>query len=171
MKFQKNVSNLHKTVAEMISTCPVFTGQAMRQEVPVSELFPDYNNNRDKYDIVLPNLQVVIEVHGQQHEKPVAFGGDQVAAIFRFQEGKKKDSDKEEIAILSGWTYMCFWYHEIKDLTSEKIVDLYKKNLNPNPVKAKPVKQSSFQKPTEDQKQQIRDRRKELYRKLKEKKK
>lgn len=62
-------SKLHSRVLEMILICPVFTGQAIREEVAVSELFPDYNNNRDRYDIVIPGLHIVVEVHGQQHEK------------------------------------------------------------------------------------------------------
>ncbi len=151
--------------------CPVFMGQAIREEVSVSELFPDYNNNRDRYDIVIPGLQVVIEVHGQQHEKITAFGGDLAAATYRFQSGKKKDSDKEEIAILAGWTYICFWYHEIPKLTTEQILDRYMTNLNQIPVAEKPAKRSSFYKPTEEQKQKQRDYQKAQYQRAKEMKK
>lgn len=145
-------------------------GQPVREEVQVSELFPNYNNNRDRFDIVLPNLKVVIEVHGQQHDRIVAFGGDLAAATYRFQSGKKKDSDKEEIAILAGWTYMCFWYYEIPALTTEQILDRYMNNLNARDV-IKPEKRSTFYKPTEEQKQKQRDYQKEQYRRMKEMKK
>ena len=68
-------SKRHKLVGTILKSSPYFSHMRIKEEVPVSKLVPDFPDNRKRVDWYIKDLRLVIEVHGEQHYKPVAFGG------------------------------------------------------------------------------------------------
>jgi glucan-binding YG repeat protein len=98
-------SRLHEEVGEFLRTSPLFKFQELHQEYSISKLNYFHPNPRLRYDWAIPNLLIVIECQGEQHYTPVQFGGvDYEEALQDFQEGQVKDKEKEEAALLAGWT-------------------------------------------------------------------
>lgn len=165
MEFAANASKLHKKVGELLNTTSPFKASLIRQEVPVSELFPSYPNSRDRYDWVLPDLSTIIECHGKQHEKVQTFGSAAEEAVMNFQTQQFRDSQKKEIALLHGWTYVVIWYYEEKKLDSEFLLNAYTSAFNPDTI----VKRKETVKPDwlvakqEEAKLRAREYRKQQY--------
>lgn len=85
----------------------------LKEEVPVSEICSNYPNNQDRFDFYIPEVCCIIEIHGEQHYRPVAFGGmDYRAANDRYIKQLKKDSMKREAAIQENLIYVIFKYDE-----------------------------------------------------------
>lgn len=123
-------SSLHRKTLEVLSQTPPFTTTRVQEEVAVSDLFSSYPNNRDRYDIVLPDFKCIIECHGIQHYKAQSFGMDAGDALIEFQSLKNRDAKKKEIALLHGWTYIEIPYTDEKRLNSEYLLEAYRANLN-----------------------------------------
>lgn len=172
MEFAINASKLHKKVGEILSTTLPFSGCDLKQEVPVSELFPNYSNNKERYDWVIPSLFIIIECHGKQHFQVATFGKEASEAVMDFQLQATRDKKKEEIAILSGWTYIMIPYTDEKLITSEYLLDQYKKNYNDKKLEVKVKKEIPEwqQELLDKQKQKSKEIRRELYQKAKLKK-
>jgi hypothetical protein len=170
MEFAKNASALHKKTGEILLLTSPFKGCTLRQEVPVSELFPSYSNNRDKYDWVIPELFVIIECQGIQHFKVQSFGLSAEEAVMAFQAQQFRDKQKEEVAILNGWTFIAIPYLDEKILTAEYLTAAYNKCFNNKDLekKKKKVKPDWQIKKETEQKDRARIYRKEQYRKNKE---
>jgi len=82
-----------------------------------------FDSGREKFDWVILDLMIVIECHGQQHYKPVCFGGiPEEEAKIRFQEQVLRDLKKMQAAQKAGWTYIIFKYDE-KDITPSILLD------------------------------------------------
>jgi len=93
----------------------VFKRIPIREEVSVRKLFPEYPSGRDFYDLVIPSLQLIIEVHGAQHEKLVSFGPEDAEECLRkLTHQKYRDRRKEDVARENNWNYLVIWYHELK---------------------------------------------------------
>lgn len=171
MEFAENASKLHKKIGEILSTTSPFEGCTLKQEVIVSSLFPSYPNNKDRYDWVIPSMFTIIEAHGIQHYKVATFGKEASEAVMDFQTQKLRDKQKEEIAILSGWTYIIIPYTDEKIVDSKYLISQYNLNYNPkSPAKKVEKEMPEWQKiKNEEAKQKSKAIRKELYRKAKEK--
>lgn len=172
MKFASNASKLHRRVGEVLSETRPFSGLRLEQEVPVSSLFPEYSNNRDRYDWVVPELSLIIEAHGKQHYEPSGFGEEYEKAIALFQRQQFKDAQKKEVALLNNWTFLEIPYTDEKKLDSTYILDLYNEHLNLEPVKKQKQKkqekssaQLEFQK---KQREEYNRQQRAYYRKIKE---
>lgn len=135
-KYAKNASKLHKTVGEGLSQ-GIFKEMTCLQEVQVSKLFPEYGNNRDRYDWIVKELNLVIEAHGSQHYKVATFGMDAEKAVMAFQSQKYRDEKKKEIALLNGWTYLEVPYTDLKKIDYEYILDKYNQHFNETPLSPK----------------------------------
>lgn len=170
MEFAANASKLHKKVGELLSVTSPFRAGLLRQEVAVSELFPSYPNNKDRYDWVLPDLSTIIECHGKQHYSVQTFGAAAEDAIMSFQAQQFRDSQKEEIALLHGWTYVIIPYTDEKLLTSEYLIDAYTKALNPDALVKKEVgaKPDWLIAKKKEANQRAREYRKQQYQRMKE---
>jgi len=109
----KNASKLHKHIGKLL--VELFPHNIVRQEYPVSKVNPSFKSNREKFDWVVLGINVVVEVHGQQHYKPVCFGGitiDEAKIIFRKRQ--EVDWEKQEAAFKAGWAYLVVKYTETK---------------------------------------------------------
>jgi len=120
----KNASKLHRRVGELLTSeeCP-FKNYQIRQEYHVSMVNPDYSSNREKFDWVILGLNVVIEIHGEQHYRPVCFGGITIDKAKRnFLRRLELDQEKKEAAQEALWAYVVVKYDE-KDITLEELVN------------------------------------------------
>lgn len=120
-KLARNASKLHKKIGTLLTESHVFRGYEIRQEYRVSDVNPEFKSNREKFDWVILGLNVVIEVHGEQHYSPVCFGGiSEEEAIEKYKDTKKRDREKKEAACMMGWAYVVVKYDE-KDITEEEL--------------------------------------------------
>ena len=131
-KLARNASKLHRMVGELLIEHTLFSGYEIRQEYRVSKVNPEFKSNREKFDWVVLGLKVVIEVMGQQHYRPVCFGGiDMVEAKSRFKKQQLRDEDKKQAALEAGWTYIVVRYDE-KCLTKEELLTRILERMNEN---------------------------------------
>lgn len=170
MEFATNASKLHKKVGELLNVTSPFKAGLLRQEVAVSELFPLYPNNKDRYDWVLPDLFTIIECHGKQHYVATKFGGNAEDAVMNFQSQQFRDKQKEEIALLNGWTYIIIPYNDEKKLDSEYLINAYTQALNPIALikKKVSVKPDWLVAKKKEANQQAKEYRKKQYQRMKE---
>ena len=114
----KNASKLHKHVGELL--VELFPNFDVRQEVCVSRINPSFESNREKFDWVVLRMNIVIEVHGEQHYAPVCFGGITIDQAKRnFVKRQEVDYEKEIAAKEAGWAYVVVKYDEKKITASE----------------------------------------------------
>ena len=101
----------------------------IQREVPVNKLFPKFRSGRERYDIVLPSMDIIVECHGAQHREIVRFGGqDAFKAYETLVKQRSRDRRKEEIALENDWRYAVIWYDELTG-NDEKDVLLVKDKL------------------------------------------
>lgn len=118
----KNASKLHKRIGELL-TCEhsQFANYELRQEYNVSKVNPDYSSNREKFDWAILGLDVVIEIHGEQHYRPVCFGGmTEDQAQKNFKRRQELDEEKRLAAEEACWSYVVVKYTE-KDITLQEL--------------------------------------------------
>lgn len=160
LQLAKNASKLHRHVGQLL--VELFPAYEVRQEYPVSKVNLSYKSNREKFDWVVLGLNIVIEVHGEQHFRPVCFGGitlDQ--AKKNFVKRQEVDWEKQEAAQKAGWAYVMVKYDEkkieVEELSSRISEAIQESTPAEEIVPAKPKakiqgrgfgqQKSSFQKP------------------------
>lgn len=93
----------------------------IKDEVVVKNLIPSYGDGRHKIDWYIQDLRIAIEIMGEQHRKPVKFGGiSNDLARFRMVGIKNRDSQKMYALISNGYGYTEIWYDE--NLTEELLI-------------------------------------------------
>ena len=117
----KNASKLHKRVGELL--VELFPVMNIQQECCVSEVNKNFKSNREKFDWVIFDLQIVIEVHGEQHYTYVCFGGEQkFNAKQKFSKQVHSDIKKQKAVEDIGWAYVEVKYTE-KKISKEELLD------------------------------------------------
>ncbi len=115
-----NASKLHKHVGLLLAN-ELFSGYEIRQEYPVNRVNVSFKSGREKFDWVILGINVVIEVHGEQHFRKVMFGGiDGDKAGRNFRKRMEVDDIKEQAARDAGWAYVVVRYDE-KNITAEEL--------------------------------------------------
>ncbi len=110
--YSASASKLHKQVGEILRDS-LFKNYHIYQEYPVNKINPAYPSGREKFDWYIKDLNLVIEVHGQQHYGPVCFGGvSEQEAEANFKRQKFRDAMKRDAAIAAGSTYIIIKYDE-----------------------------------------------------------
>jgi len=125
----ENASKLHKHVGELlVELFPLFE---VRQEYSVSSVNPEFTSNREKFDWVVLGLRLAIEVMGEQHFRPVCFGGIEIdKAKVNFRKQQERDQEKKEAAVRAGWVYVTVKYDE-QDITADQLMNrIYVKGLS-----------------------------------------
>lgn len=124
-KVRNNASKLHKQIGEILRGEAPWNGYKVYQEYPVKRVNKDWKDGRAKFDWVILDLKVVIEVHGEQHFKPVTFGGiPQEEAVRDFRKRVLQDKLKKEAAEAAGFKYIMFRYDE--KITSDLLYKRFK---------------------------------------------
>jgi G:T-mismatch repair DNA endonuclease (very short patch repair protein) len=123
-KFADNASKLQKRIGELlVGPASPFKFYEIRQEYPVKKVNPSFKSAREKFDYVILGLNVVIELHGAQHEKVVCFGGKpKEEAEEDLRKRILKDKQKKQAALDAEWTYVVVWYYE-SDITIEQLTE------------------------------------------------
>jgi very-short-patch-repair endonuclease len=96
----------------------------------LKEVFPEikvkleksvvYRGQRLYIDIWVPQFNLVIEVHGRQHDEFVKhFHGDEAG----FKSSKKRDSIKEDWAIANGYTFVAIRGDQLP-VTKESLLEI-----------------------------------------------
>jgi len=120
-------SKLHKRVLRLLKE--IF-GPAIKEEVNVQKLFPNYSAHNQHFDIVIPSYNLVIECHGIQHRTFQSFGQKNTEeALQEFYRGQHRDRRKEEVVWENGWGYMVIWFDKLPTDDSEAKTFLKKKAL------------------------------------------
>ena len=128
-EYRKSASSLHRKVGECLRNSDLFNLYQIYQEYPVCRVNKDYTNTSHHYDWVIPDLFLVIEVHGQQHYVPTDFSGKQEdGGIMEFHRLRARDQAKRNACIDAGWTYIELAEGDLVSLTDQKLYDAYKAN-------------------------------------------
>lgn len=98
-----------------------------------------YNNVRLPYDNEIPELNLIIEVHGAQHYKYSSWHGlvarrNNTTPEFELLQQQSRDKYKKEYAIKNGYYYLEIPYYAEKNDDYKKIIDQkinYIKSQNP----------------------------------------
>ncbi len=126
-KYRESASKLHQKVGDLLRSGTTLIGQhEAYQEYPVNRVNPTCKNGRLHFDWVIPHLKIVIEVHGEQHFKIVAFDGDYEAAAAGFEELKARDAIKKEAALAAGFIYIMIPYSTFALLDGAWLVEACK---------------------------------------------
>lgn len=128
--YRNNASKLHQAVGECFAHSDFFKHHVIYQEYSVSKVNPNFDGI-GYFDWVIPSLSVVIECHGQQHYRPVAFGNDYDQAIAAFKRNQISDKAKRNAAIEAGWTYIVVPYTDIKLISEDYLIKVFLSNLSP----------------------------------------
>lgn len=115
ISFQQNASKLHKTFGIFLLQ-EGLGGLSIKQEVNVKSLIPTYDNPQDRYDYYLPDMNLIVEIHGEQHYKPVYFGGDRGATNNNYIRRVIVDNKKAMAAIKAGYLFIVFKYDELNSI-------------------------------------------------------
>ncbi len=122
-QYNKSASKLHKLMGEILHQ-PPWNHYRIYQEYPVNKINPKFKSGREHFDWYVKDLNLVIELMGQQHEKPATFGGiSKLQAKFDLIKRVKKDMSKKEAAEESGCIYIAIWYDE--EVTAELLWEKY----------------------------------------------
>lgn len=141
-------SSYHTKVINILKEHTSFT---ILEEVPIKgALVKGY------YDIVLPKLNLIIEVNGQHHFQPIDFGGSNLdEALMNFQIQQLQDKRKREYAESQGWDYLELAWFEIKDITPQMLLgrisaclgtDIGPKRNRTNPTKSQAYSREQYRK-------------------------
>lgn len=125
MIYNSNASKYHKDMGKLLEDLNL-TGLGIYQEYIVKDICPNHPNPLDRFDFYIPALNLVIEVHGEQHYRPATFGGiSREKASFNFAKGTIRDTEKALSAKESGLVYINFSYKEkfTQDLFAAKYED------------------------------------------------
>lgn len=115
--YRKSASKLHRMVGDILRTHPLFRNLRSYQEYPIPHTL--YH-----VDWMVLDLKLAIEIMGEQHERPVAFDGNNEHAKVRFEQQVERDRLKKRLAAEEGWKWLEFWYDEklTEDYVTEKII-------------------------------------------------
>lgn len=106
-----NQSAFHEEVRQILTSDSFLKGLKCYQEVPVVDLIEDYPDYRHRFDWYIDELNTVIELHGEQHYKPVNFGGQGYEeTVSLFKQNQRRDSLKKEAAENAGFNYIAISY-------------------------------------------------------------
>jgi hypothetical protein len=121
-KLAANASKLHKRILELLtSDNSPYRFYDIRQEYPVKKVNPEFKSGREKFDVVILGLNVVCEVHGEQHFTEVCFGGKpEEEAKDDLIKRKRVDRKKQQAAEDAYWAYVMIRYDE-KNITLEEL--------------------------------------------------
>ncbi len=127
----ESASKFHNRIRELFATEAPFSSLTCLQEVNVKDLVPDYSYHNHNFDWFIKELDVVIELHGIQHYKPINFGGESAArTIQSFRNTKYRDSLKQAAAEEAGYQYIEIPYSFLPKITAASILELIEANQN-----------------------------------------
>ncbi len=111
-------SKFHEAFRQLMVT--EFKHMNCYQEVNVRVLVEDYLHDNHHFDWWLSELGLVVELHGNQHYRPTAFGNiSKDQAVTNFHQSQFRDYEKREAALSVGLKYIEIPYKYKRQLTKE----------------------------------------------------
>ena len=132
VRYRDSASKLHKALGTILKQHPKLRGFRTCQEYRIP-------HSRYHIDWFILDLSLAIEVHGEQHYKPVRFGGrSEQEARDAFELQQIADIEKKNYCRLNGWRYLAFRYNEKLDAeyVVKKIFDVLKDSNEPSGASA-----------------------------------
>lgn len=112
---QENTSKLHELARSIIAKC--FISSLLYEEVSI----PVEKYKKYRLDFFLPELNLAIEVQGEQHEK---FNNFFYSSKLEFAKARGRDLLKKQWCDINNITMIYFSYKETKDQWKNKLQDL-----------------------------------------------
>lgn len=120
-----NSSKFHLRIRELLAADSLFSSIRCYQEVPVTDLCPNYPNPSHRFDWYIEDLDLIIELHGEQHYKVTNRGNvGRAQAEREFRRGQGRDMAKKQAAEEAGYTYLEIPYKMLKKLNPETLRSL-----------------------------------------------
>jgi len=157
--YRSTASKLHKAVGDILRSS-TFSGYRIFQEYPVNRINPNFSDGRCKFDWVILDLKIVLEVMGEQHFKEICFGGDPEKSVGSLARIKHRDEAKKEAALLAGFIYITVPYWDVK-----KINEVYLLNLISAAPEALSITTTPLEKPLSTEYQKVAKERARVFRK------
>ena len=121
-----STSNPHRLIGRILFSSSIFSHYRILEEYPVVKVNPLYGDNSHRFDWVILDLKLVIEVHGEQHYRPVRFGGVSIEeAILNYNTQQWRDNRKQRAAEDAGWVYLSIPHWDLASVDSNYILDHY----------------------------------------------
>lgn len=121
----ESASKFHNRVRDVFATDNYFNKMRCYQEVNVVDLVGDYPHRNHHVDWYIQELNLVIELHGEQHYQVVNYGN------IGYDEAKRnhlrirdRDNTKQTALTEAGYLYLAISYKEAKNLDAERIKQL-----------------------------------------------
>ena len=121
-EYRKSASKYHKAIGNLLRI--TFPYLQIYQEYPVNRVNESYTESSHHFDWCIPTLQIVIEVHGQQHYKEISWVGDPEEAKENFRALKERDELKRIVCLSAGWKYLAIPFNECLEMTSDTLFSL-----------------------------------------------
>lgn len=121
----ENASDFHNNLKEIFCTDTYFKQIQCFQEVPVNNLVENYDSPLEAVDWYIESLNVVIELHGEQHYKMTSFGNTSFnQKKINFNNIKYRDNKKKTALINSGFNFIEISYKDKNKMNAEFIKNL-----------------------------------------------
>jgi len=118
--YRSNASSYHRIIGDLLSgPSSVFSQMRVYQEYPVVRVNPRYPNPAHRYDWVILDLKLIIEVHGEQHFSE-GWDGEMGLSV-----QQSRDQAKRRAAEDINWIYLEVPYHKVRGMTEEKLLAAY----------------------------------------------
>jgi hypothetical protein len=117
------MSSYHKKVGELLKSS-IFKHYKIVEEYPVYKINPDWYSRRHRFDWVIKDLFVVIEVHGEQHYSTVRWSKEtcQDEADAKLESNQANDHRKQQAALDAGYTYISIPHWDVTALTAHQLL-------------------------------------------------
>lgn len=118
----ENASDFHNKLRDIFCTDSYFKQLQCFQEVPMSSLVTEYPNNNDAVDWYIESLRLVIELHGEQHYRPVSFANQSYAEkMTNYHNIVYRDNRKKTYLLDNGYMYIEIPYKLKSKLNAEML--------------------------------------------------
>jgi len=163
--YSSNASKYHRQLGKILTSSEQFKHHKIVQEYPVQKVNPNWYSSRHRFDWVILDLYLVIEVHGEQHHQAVQWSNEisPKEAKARLEANQMNDFHKKDAAVSAGWRYLAIQYWEVSSLTAQKLLSVIHSLELPTITKTKQT-ETEFQ---VKMKERARQYRKKQYRRLK----
>lgn len=115
-------STLHNECLEFLKKSIFFKNYRLVSEYPVKKINPHCKKNLF-IDIVIPELRIAIELQGEQHTKPVNFGGrSDEESEYQLRLQQERDTDKKAFVEEAGWALIYLDKTSIKSVKWQQVL-------------------------------------------------
>ena len=121
----ESASEFNNNLRDIFTNDSYFKQIQCFQEVPVNNLIESYDSHLEAVDWYIESLNVVIELHGEQHYKMTSFGDTSYAQKkINFNNIKYRDNKKKTALIDAGFNFIEISYKDKNKMNSEFIKNL-----------------------------------------------